>query len=96
MTTWQRITGRLRWEWNVAGTLGRIALIAAPLLLVTTLLLAAVVGAAYYEFVTFGGPGAALELPTAARGTPTPEPPPAHPERAGGITRHPATATPDE
>ena len=86
----------MRWEWNVAGTLGRIALIAAPLLLVTTLLLAAVVGAAYYEFVTFGGPGAALELPTAARGTPTPEPPPAHPERAGGITRHPATATPDE
>jgi hypothetical protein len=80
----------------VAGTLGRVALIAAPLLLVTTLLLAAVVGTGYYEFVTFGGPGAALELPTAVPGTPTPEPPPAHPERAGGITRHPATATPDE
>lgn len=86
----------MRWEWDVAGTLGRVALIAAPLLLVTTLLLAAVVGTGYYEFVTFGGPGAALELPTAVPGTPTPEPPPAHPERAGGITRHPATATPDE
>ena len=80
----------------MAGTRGRVALIAAPLLLVTTLLLAAGVGTGYYEFVTFRGPGAAVEVPTAGPGTPTPGPPPAHPERAGGITRHPATATPDE
>lgn len=100
MNTWQRIIDRLRREWGMAGRLGRLAMVAAPLLLATTLLLAGVVGAGYYQYVTFGQSGGALEWPTAAppdsrRATPTPEPTSSHPERVGGITRHPATATPD-
>ena len=95
MNTWKRITGRLKWEWDAAGPLGRLAMVAAPLLLATTLLLAAFIGAWYYDFVIFGQSGGALELPTAAPGTPTPEPTSAIPELRGGITRHPATATPD-
>lgn len=97
MRTWQRITDRLRREWSMAGALGRLALLAAPLLLATTLLLAAIVGTGYYEFVTFGQ-GGAPELPTAAAdGVPwaTVTATPIAPELRGGVTRHAMTVTPE-
>lgn len=89
MNTLRRITNRLRDEWDYATPLARLAMVAAPLLLATTLLLAAVVGTAYYGFVYYGGPDSALELPTAALGTPTSEPTPIQQQPRGGITRQP-------
>lgn len=89
MNTLRRITNRLRDEWDYATPLARLAMVAAPLLLVTTLVLAGVVGAAYYGFATYGGADSALELPTAAPGTPTPEPTPIQQQPRGGITRQP-------
>lgn len=79
----------------MAGSLGRLAMVAAPLLLMATMLLGSIVAAGYYEYATFGIPDDALIVPTAAPGTPTPEPTPGHSQPQGGITRHPPTATPD-